>query len=238
MPVRRLPVAIGLVFILSWTGIEAHQDPCHRRHSCPSDHGTYVCGDRGRCEQCPDHQYCRAGKPRAATSPSATPTSPASTPTRSFTPEGVTVCFRPGGNCTEQIVKTLEEAQRSILVQAYSFPSATIAKALRNAHRRGLQVQVLLDKSQCTEPYSSADFRANQAVSTKIDAQHAIAHNKIIMIDGETIITGSFHFTKAAQEKNAENVLIIKDKALAAQDMQNWQAHAQHSQPYVGRGVR
>jgi phosphatidylserine/phosphatidylglycerophosphate/cardiolipin synthase-like enzyme len=71
-----------------------------------------------------------------------------------------------------------------------------------------------------------------------IDAQHAISHNKVIVIDGELVITGSFNFTKAAQEKNAENLLIIRDQALAAQYIENWKAHAQHSQPYVGRGVR
>jgi phosphatidylserine/phosphatidylglycerophosphate/cardiolipin synthase-like enzyme len=69
-------------------------------------------------------------------------------------------------------------------------------------------------------------------------AEHAIAHNKVIIIDGELIITGSFNFTKAAQEKNAENVLSIRDPALAAQYTQNWEVHRQHSQPYVGRGVR
>lgn len=62
--------------------------------------------------------------------------------------------------------------------------------------------------------------------------------NKVMVLDGETVITGSFNFTKAAQEKNAENVLIIHDQALTAQYTQNWQAHAQHSKPYVGRGVR
>jgi len=71
-----------------------------------------------------------------------------------------------------------------------------------------------------------------------IDANHAIAHNKIIVIDGETVLTGSFNFTKAAQEKNAENLLIIRDPALAVQYTQNWETHRQHSQPYVGRGVR
>jgi hypothetical protein len=45
-------------------------------------------------------------------------------------------------------------------------------------------------------------------------------------------------FTKAAQEKNAENVLIIRDQGVAAQYTQNWDAHRQHSQAYVGRGVR
>jgi phosphatidylserine/phosphatidylglycerophosphate/cardiolipin synthase-like enzyme len=150
----------------------------------------------------------------------------------------VTVCFTPGGNCTDAIVKALGDAKRTVLVQAYSFTSAPIAKALLDAHKRGLQVQVILDKSQRAEKYSSADFLANQGVSTMIDANHAIAHNKVIVIDGETVITGSFNFTKAAQEKNAENALILRDPVLAAQYTQNWEAHRQHSQPYVGRGIR
>jgi phosphatidylserine/phosphatidylglycerophosphate/cardiolipin synthase-like enzyme len=128
-------------------------------------------------------------------------------------------------------------AKRSILVQADSFTSAPIAKALLEAHKRGVQVQVILDKSQRTEKYSSADFLVNQGVPTTIDAKHAIAHSKVMIIDGETGISGSFDFTKAAQEKNAENVPIIRDSALAAQYIANWQARAQHSQPYVGRGV-
>jgi len=61
-----------------------------------------------------------------------------------------------------------------------------------------------------------------------IDTEHAIAHRKIIVIDGETIITGSFNFTKVAQEKNAENLLLIRYQALAAQYTQNWVCHEAH----------
>jgi phosphatidylserine/phosphatidylglycerophosphate/cardiolipin synthase-like enzyme len=104
-----------------------------------------------------------------------------------------------------------------VLVQSYSFTSAPIAKALLDAHTRGVQVQVILDKSQRNEKYSAANFLANQGVPTMIDANHAIAHNKVIVIDGELVSTGSFSFTNAAQEKTAENLLIIRDPALAAQ---------------------
>jgi phosphatidylserine/phosphatidylglycerophosphate/cardiolipin synthase-like enzyme len=150
----------------------------------------------------------------------------------------VTVCFTPGENRTQTIVQALGEAKSIILAQAYSFTSAPIAKALLDAHKRGVQVQVILDKSQRSDKYSSADFLANQGVSVVIDANHAIAHNKIIVIDGELVLTGSFNFTKAAQQKNAENLLLIRDSALVAKYTQNWEAHRQHSQPYVGRGVR
>jgi phosphatidylserine/phosphatidylglycerophosphate/cardiolipin synthase-like enzyme len=128
----------------------------------------------------------------------------------------LTTCFTPGGHCTDIIVQVLGNAKRTILVQAYSFTSAPIAKALLDAHKRGVQVQVILDKSQRSEKYSSADFLANQGVPVLIDAKHAISHNKVMVIDGELVVTGSFNFTKAAQEKNAENLLVIRDATLAA----------------------
>lgn len=61
--------------------------------------------------------------------------------------------------------------------------------------------------------------------------QTCYCHNKIIIIDRETVITGSFNFTKAAEEKNAENVLIIRDKALAKVYIDTWDKHRGHSEP-------
>jgi hypothetical protein len=48
---------------------DAHQDPCHRLHSCPWDYQTYVCGDRGRCDQCLHNDYCQGSKPRSVAQP-------------------------------------------------------------------------------------------------------------------------------------------------------------------------
>src|SRR5439155_26472871 len=85
-----------------------------------------------------------------------------------------------------------------------------------------------------TEQYSAATFLVNAGIQTLIDDQHAIAHNKVMVIDSATILTGSFNFTKAAEERNAENLLVIKDapelvKAYAA----NVQAHAAHAHRYT-----
>ena len=52
-----------------------HQDGCHRWHSCPSDSGSYTCGDKGYCSECSDNQYCEAGKPRTSSSSSSTTSS-------------------------------------------------------------------------------------------------------------------------------------------------------------------
>src|SRR5207248_1806343 len=66
-----------------------------------------------------------------------------------------------------------------------------------------------------------------------IDSQHAIAHAKVMVIDDTTVITGSFNFTKAAEERNAENLLVIKDAPELAQAYEaNIHEHAAHSHPY------
>jgi phosphatidylserine/phosphatidylglycerophosphate/cardiolipin synthase-like enzyme len=147
-------------------------------------------------------------------------------------PQGIQVYFSPKGGATDAVVNALNQATNAVLVQAYSFTSAPIAKALVDANRRGVRVQAILDHSQRTEKYSEADFLKNSGIRTLIDAQHAIAHNKIIIIDGYLVLTGSFNFTRAAEEHNAENLLLINDPVLAKEYIANWQAHEQHSEPY------
>jgi len=93
-------------------------------------------------------------------------------------------------------------------------------------------VEVILDKSNRSAKYSAGDFTAHMGIITYIDDKHAIAHNKIMIIDKETVITGSFNFTKAAEEKNAENLLILKNKELANQYLMNWTKHKEHSESY------
>lgn len=145
------------------------------------------------------------------------------------------VYFSPDGGATAAIVAELGKATNSVLVQAYSFTSEPIAKALVNAHKRGVKIAVILDEGQKTAKYSSADFIAHAGITTLIDGKHAIAHNKVMVIDGLVLITGSFNFTKAAEKKNAENLLIIRDRELAAAYIQNWKFHEVHSEAYQGK---
>lgn len=118
-------------------------------------------------------------------------------------------CFTPGQACEALIASKIGDARKQILFQAYSFTSKPIAAALIEAKKRGVEVVALLDKSQRTEQYTGATFIANAGIPVRIDDKVMIAHNKVIVIDGNTVLTGSFNFTKGAQEKNAENVFII-----------------------------
>jgi len=90
------------------------------------------------------------------------------------------VYFSPNGGATDALVDEIGRAKESILVQAYSFTSAPIAQALKQAHLRGVKVRVVLDKSQRGERYTSATFLARAGVPVWIDAKHQIAHNKVM----------------------------------------------------------
>jgi len=147
----------------------------------------------------------------------------------------IEVHFSPKGGCTDAIVNEIDAAQTSLLIQAYSFTSAPIAKAINNAHKRGVRVEAILDHSKVTEKYTMADYLHNAGVQVLVDGEHAIAHNKIIIIDGRVIITGSFNFTKNAEQSNAENLLVIRDSTLADQYTTNWKQHAAHSEEYAGK---
>lgn len=147
----------------------------------------------------------------------------------------IEVYFSPRGGATEAILKEIGAARSSILVQAYSFTSDRIAEALTAARRRGVRVAIILDQTKTIEENrSKADFIAHAGVSVRVDAQHGSAHNKVLILDNQTVITGSYNFTRHSEEDNAENLLVIRDQTLAAKYTANWKAHADHSSTYQG----
>ncbi len=144
------------------------------------------------------------------------------------------IYFSPHGGCTDAVVREINAAQSSIRVQAYSFTSTLIANALIDAHKRGVDVKVILDKKENREEYSLGELLRDAGIPVATDGIHAIAHNKIMILDGQVVLTGSFNFTKQAEHSNAENLLVIRDQATAQQYADNWLEHAAHSEPYTG----
>jgi phosphatidylserine/phosphatidylglycerophosphate/cardiolipin synthase-like enzyme len=145
-----------------------------------------------------------------------------------------TLCFVPdGASCEDLLVNSINATTQSLLIQAYSFTSAPIAKAVAAAHARGVDVRVILDKSQTSERYTSATFLKNAGIPVVIDTRPAIAHNKVMVFDQRAVFTGSFNFTKSAQQRNAENGILIRgDSALVKSYTDNWATRFGQSTPY------
>lgn len=140
--------------------------------------------------------------------------------------------FSPKGGCQEALVRELKRARREILVQAYSFTADPLTFALVEAKKRGVNVEVILDHSNEQEKYSDLRILLEHGLIPLIDAKHAIAHNKIMIIDRKILVTGSFNFTNQAENENAENLLILKHHPdLIDLYRANFLMHKTHSTP-------
>lgn len=142
----------------------------------------------------------------------------------------VSVCFTPNKQCQSQIIREIDKAVKSIYVQAYSFTDRDIANALVRAAKRGVDVKVLLDKSNRNNEQSAKDIIIQNGLLLRFDSPSGIAHNKIIIIDAHTVISGSYNFSAAAYKRNTENLLILYNVPLAKEYSQNWQARWEVSQ--------
>ena len=152
----------------------------------------------------------------------------ASAPLTGIQVEVLGVYFSPPTGAAAAIVQAINASQGEVLVQAYSFTHNGIAQALVRAHQRGVKIQVLFDvNSEKTNRYV-IDVLSQARIDIRYDGKHAIAHNKVMVIDESVVITGSFNFTNAAETRNAENVLVLKSDALAKRYKSEWQSHWSH----------
>ena len=140
------------------------------------------------------------------------------------------LCFSPQDNCIKMLTDTIKNTHHSIYVQAYSFTSYTIARALVHAAERGVKVAVILDKSNFKPGQKSVvRYLMRHHIAIWEDDKPNIAHNKVMIFDDSTIETGSFNYTYSAQHFNAENMLILSSHLLANRYLQNWQYRKQLS---------
>lgn len=155
------------------------------------------------------------------------------------TPASWQIYFSPEGGCTQAIVAAVAGARQQILVQAYEMTSPQIKSALVAAHRRGVQVSAIFDPEAVKESTSMVDELSAGGIPVFIDSFHrpGLAHNKVMVIDQAVVITGSFNFTKAAEMRNAENLLVIRDPGLAAAYGRNFNAHMAHSSALGGADI-
>jgi phosphatidylserine/phosphatidylglycerophosphate/cardiolipin synthase-like enzyme len=156
----------------------------------------------------------------------------------------VQVAFTPGDPVDDILIGVIGQARQQVLVKAFSFTHKRIARALVDAHRRGVRVEVLADERQDRQLEGSvlADLARN-GIPVWLDAKRASAHNKVMIVDpgtaGAVLVTGSYNFTWSAQRRNAENVLVMRgNPALADAFADNWQRLRAQAVEYRRRAPR
>jgi phospholipase D len=147
----------------------------------------------------------------------------------------IDLCFTPPSNCANLITNVINQAKNTIHMQAYGLTHPEIINSLIKANERGVKVRILLDRSNLTQKYSKIEELKQTGIEVGIDRVSGIAHNKIIIADLYTVVTGSFNFTVSAAKRNVENVLIIQDSNIAHSYLQNWLARKSANQGRVFR---
>lgn len=137
--------------------------------------------------------------------------------------------FTPPSDAAKAVMDAIDQSQTEVFVQAYSFTHVAMAQALIRAQARGVNVRVLLDERSEYTNRNVIDLLREAKVPLRLDGSHAIAHNKVMVIDAQTVITGSYNFTNAAQSRNAENLLVLGSPELALNYKNNWLSHWAHS---------
>jgi phosphatidylserine/phosphatidylglycerophosphate/cardiolipin synthase-like enzyme len=136
----------------------------------------------------------------------------------------IQVAFSPDRGATELVIRTIESAKKTVRVAAYSFTSKPIALALVADAKRGVDVKVVVDKSQATTRYSAATFLPNAGIPVRVDYRYAIMHDKFVVVDSQTVEERSFNYTEAGEHRNAENVLVLRHEVVVARRYeQEWE---------------
>ena len=146
-----------------------------------------------------------------------------------YYPATVAVYFSPNGGAQAALVDAIDKAKQSIYVQAYLFSNKAITKALVKAHQRGVAVKVIVDKKMRKLKKNTVDSLLKAGVDTFFDDVHHTAHNKVMIIDENLTVSGSFNFVKVAETDNAENLLLIRSPSIAKEFLDNWKKHLDHA---------
>lgn len=139
-------------------------------------------------------------------------------PSGTSAPE-VHFCANPHGTCSDIVVGLIGEAGTTVECAIYSLTDDDIAQAMIDAVARGVQVWVLHDEEQGNGKDMSRllTLLDGGGVFVRVDGNPSIMHHKFVVIDGETVATGSFNFTNNANWKNDENLLVIRSPEVAGQ---------------------
>jgi phosphatidylserine/phosphatidylglycerophosphate/cardiolipin synthase-like enzyme len=144
--------------------------------------------------------------------------------------EILAIYFTPPAGSAGGLIKHIDASKKTIKVMAYGFTAMPLSDALVKAHRRGVKVQLLQDEKSAGNNVDAVNQLIAAGIEVRSDGKHAIQHNKVMLLDDDIVITGSYNFTKSAEVRNAENIIILKSAYAAKRHADNWVTHWGHGE--------
>lgn len=141
--------------------------------------------------------------------------------------------FSPGEQCRNAIIQQLKLASKSIDICVFTISDNFIAKEIIHAHERGIPTRVITDNDKCFDKGSDIEELTNRGVDVKIDQTKSHMHHKYCVIDGDTLISGSYNWTRSAATSNQENIVVSKEpklvKSFLTEFNKLWSAFVDHN---------
>ncbi len=122
------------------------------------------------------------------------------------------VYFSPGNDCLNAITEQIGCATKSIDICVFTISDDRIYDKIKYAHSRGIKIRIISDDEKVYDKGSDIKRLADRGIPTKVDNSPHHMHHKFAVFDNETLLTGSFNWTRSATEHNQENILITNDK--------------------------
>lgn len=147
----------------------------------------------------------------------------------------IETAFSPDGGGEQLVLKTINSARQSLRLAAYSFTSPAVVRALIAAHRRGVDVRVVVDEkgNKSKSGTAALNLLVNAGIRARTNGNYAIHHDKYIIVDDLHVQTGSFNYSQAAAKSNSENVLVVwHNLQLAASYRRHWQSRFDQGTDY------
>lgn len=140
----------------------------------------------------------------------------------------VQACFSPAGKCSSLIIREIQQAKKELLVAVYAFTSDELATVVVQAKKRGLAVQVVIDRDfDAGNERSKGKFLEAQRIPVRRIAaiksnppvkDAGLMHQKFAILDRSAVLTGSYNWTHAADRLNDENLLFFRDAGPLAEE--------------------
>lgn len=141
--------------------------------------------------------------------------------------------FSPRGGGAVAIINEIKNAKKTIYIAAFQLSHPHISLAITESKRRNVEILIVVDRSQEKSAAQMPARLRSQGISVRTDHVEKLQHNKYAIIDGLTVITGSFNWSVNAEERNAENLVIIRDRPTADRFTADFLKHYNHSSPFI-----
>ena len=153
------------------------------------------------------------------------PTSPSTLADQSFTIDGtpVQILFAPEDKVINHFIPLIEHAQKSIRFMTFSFTHEGLGQAVLDRAKAGIEVKGIFETRGSETKYSQLAPLYCAGVPVRQDGNPDTFHHKVFVIDDQIVVTGSLNFSNNADESNDENTVIVTNRDIAAQYLQEFE---------------